>query len=81
MQAEVGGWRRRGILSGCRRRRAGEQGRSLPPPAPQASLSLFRPYNRYSIYSSLYISLLVSTAAPVRRPHAQRGGCCPGRDR
>ena len=45
MRAEVGGWRRRGILSGCRRRRAGEQGRSLPPPAPQASLSLFRPQN------------------------------------
>ena len=42
---EDGRWRRRDILSGCRRRRAGEQGRSLPPPAPQASLSLFRPYN------------------------------------
>jgi hypothetical protein len=31
-----------GILPGFRRRRAGEQGCSLPPPAPQASLSLFR---------------------------------------
>ncbi len=31
------------ILLGFRRRRAGEQGRSLPPPAPQASLSLFLP--------------------------------------
>jgi hypothetical protein len=44
MPDEVEGWRQRDILSGCRRRCADEQGRSLPPPAPQASLSLFRPY-------------------------------------
>jgi transposase len=46
---EVGGslgrvcWR--DILWGFRRRRAGEQGRSSPPPAPPASLSLSRPKN------------------------------------
>src|SRR4051794_6143901 len=38
MPDEVGG-RRRDILSGFRRHRAVEQGRSLPPPAPQASAS------------------------------------------
>ena len=44
MPDELGG-RRRDILWGFRRHRAGEQGCSLPPPAPQASLSLFRPWN------------------------------------
>src|SRR3954468_17225579 len=39
---------RRPSVGGFRRHRAGEQGRSLPPPAPPASLSLFRSLCRHA---------------------------------
>jgi hypothetical protein len=62
MPDELGG-RRRDILWGFRRHRAREQGRSLPPPAPQASLPLFRPY-KWSV--TLRSILLYRFMSPLR---------------
>ena len=70
MPDEIGGWRRRDILSGCRRRRAGEQGRSSSPPAPPASLSLFRPYK--CSYNLICIMLSIGRSPLRLRSGAHR---------
>ena len=70
------------LHAGFRRHRAGEQGRSSPPPAPQASLSLSRPED--GSHELLIVFRLIGEIplAPLARgAQARRGGGCPGRDR